>query len=290
MARPQKQTVDYFPHYSNASSGKTLYILESKFGNDGYAFWFKLLEILANSQGHFYDARNPVAWEFLLAKTHVVNEKAEQIMGLLVDLDAIDSKLWDKRIIWCQNLVDNITDAYRNRTTDIPLKPSINGKEPLCIGVSDVRNEVSDVRSTQTILKDNILDNNKEVIVDDNNIIEELQSLSRWGATHSLEDAQWLVEFLAEYPLLTDSHIKACRDFHSNKMKHNKALWKTRLRNWMKKDREFLKGGQDGTHRQNSQRLTQRDSYTKRPPDPRITRLIENEGGADESPGSNELG
>ena len=162
MARPHKQTVDYFPHNSNASSGKTIYILESKFGNDGYAFWFKLLEILANSEGHFYDARNPVAWEFLLAKTHVTEEIGNQIMNLLISLDAIDSDLWGKNIIWSQNLVDNITDVYRNRTTGIPTKPSLNGSSPLSTSdsavivdenlVSDVENLVSDVDNPQTKL------------------------------------------------------------------------------------------------------------------------------------------
>lgn len=44
MARPKKQTVDYFPHF--VKGGRTIFILENKFGNDGYAFWFKLLEIL----------------------------------------------------------------------------------------------------------------------------------------------------------------------------------------------------------------------------------------------------
>jgi hypothetical protein len=32
--RKEKQTADYFPHM--ATSGKTLFILESSFGNDGY--------------------------------------------------------------------------------------------------------------------------------------------------------------------------------------------------------------------------------------------------------------
>lgn len=49
MARPKKQTVDYFPHF--VKGGRTIFILENKFGNDGYAFWFKLLEILGESEG-----------------------------------------------------------------------------------------------------------------------------------------------------------------------------------------------------------------------------------------------
>ncbi|MCK5016423.1 MAG: DUF4373 domain-containing protein [Candidatus Peribacteraceae bacterium] len=139
MARPHKQTVDYFPHYSNASSGKTLYILESKFGNDGYAFWFKLLELLASSEGHIYDVRNPVAWEFLLAKTHIADDIARKIMDLLVELEAIDDELWAVQVIWSQNLVDNISDAYRNRTTDVPLRPSINSQKPTTKRITDVR-------------------------------------------------------------------------------------------------------------------------------------------------------
>ena len=47
MARPKKQTVDYFPHI--IKQGKTMTILENRFGNDGYAFWFKLLEILGST-------------------------------------------------------------------------------------------------------------------------------------------------------------------------------------------------------------------------------------------------
>lgn len=53
MARPTKETVDYFPHF--VKCGRTIFILESKYGNDGYAFWFKLLEILGDTEGHYYD-------------------------------------------------------------------------------------------------------------------------------------------------------------------------------------------------------------------------------------------
>ena len=55
MARTQKDTVDYFPHDADASAGDTLTVLEGQYANDGYAFWFKLLERLASSEGHFID-------------------------------------------------------------------------------------------------------------------------------------------------------------------------------------------------------------------------------------------
>jgi hypothetical protein len=62
--------------------------------------------------------------------------------------------------------------------------------------------------------------------------------LTGWGDSHLASDKEWLSEFLEEYPGLTPSHIRACRDFHSNKTKHNKALWKSRLRNWMRLERQ----------------------------------------------------
>lgn len=121
MGRPQKQTVDYFPHFAN--SGKTMFILESKFGNNGYAFWFKLLEILAITEGHYFRVENSIDWEFLLAKTKVSGETATEILNTLASLDSIDKELWDKKIIWVQKFVDNLGEVYRKRKVSAPIKP-----------------------------------------------------------------------------------------------------------------------------------------------------------------------
>ena len=56
MARPKKQKVEYFPHF--VMSGRTIFILENTYGNDGYAFWFKLLELLGDTEGHYYECEN----------------------------------------------------------------------------------------------------------------------------------------------------------------------------------------------------------------------------------------
>lgn len=124
MARPKKQTVDYFPHI--AANGKTMFILESQFGNDGYAFWFKLLEMLATTDGHIINCRNSSDWQFLLAKTRTDEVTASKILALLSDLDAIDKELWSCKVIWCQNFVNNIADVYKNRKTGSPKKPEKN--------------------------------------------------------------------------------------------------------------------------------------------------------------------
>lgn len=139
MGRPAKETVDYFPHY--VKSGRTIFILESKFGNDGYAFWFKLLEILGESEGHYYDCSISNNWEYLLARTRCSEDVTEGIIDTLLSLGKIDKKLWkDKRIIWCHNFVENLSGLYRMRRMETPTPPSFDDEKPEGVGVSAYTN------------------------------------------------------------------------------------------------------------------------------------------------------
>jgi len=78
VARPKKQTVDYFPHF--VSDGKTKLILQNEYGNDGYAFWYKIIELLCESENQVYDYNNPASWRLLLAKTLVTEDIAVKIL------------------------------------------------------------------------------------------------------------------------------------------------------------------------------------------------------------------
>lgn len=122
IGRPRKQTADYFPHY--VTDSRTKFILEDNWGNDGYAFWFKLLELLCKSDGHCYDCSATANHRYLLAFTRVQDDTADAIMATLVELGKIDKELWEeKRIIWCQTLVDNLASLYSKRTVALPRKP-----------------------------------------------------------------------------------------------------------------------------------------------------------------------
>lgn len=124
MARPKKQTVDYFPHF--CIHKKTMFIIEQKYGNDGYTCWFKTLEMLGASEGHFVDCSDEGTWEFLKAKARLSDSVAIDIFNLLAKLEAIDPELWQiHRIIWCQKFVDNLSEVYFKRKTDIPEKPDV---------------------------------------------------------------------------------------------------------------------------------------------------------------------
>lgn len=143
MARPKRQTVDYFPHF--VKGGRTIFILEDRFGNDGYAFWFKVLEILGEAEGHFYDCSNGSNWAFLLAKTHLTEEEANNIISVLIDLGKIDAELWAaKRILWVENFVKNLSEVYRTRHTDLPLKPCFEPEKPVKEEVISEKTEVQE--------------------------------------------------------------------------------------------------------------------------------------------------
>jgi hypothetical protein len=121
MTRPRKQTVDWFPHSCN--HGRTIYILEKRFDIAGYYFWFRLLELLGNTEGHFIDAEDPAAFEYLQAHTHTTKETCLEILDLLATLEAIDPTLWKDKLIWSDNFVIGVAAAYRNRNIGIPTKP-----------------------------------------------------------------------------------------------------------------------------------------------------------------------
>ncbi len=147
MARPKKQTIDYFPH--SCTHGKTMFIIEQKYGNDGYAFWFKLLELLGDTAGHYIDLNDEATQEFLQAKTRISWDLCHEILDLLAKLDAIDAELWEHKIVWCQNFVDGISDVYKNRRTEIPSRPSFYIEKPHDADISTGENPKSKVKKSK---------------------------------------------------------------------------------------------------------------------------------------------
>ncbi len=68
--------------------------------------------------------------------------------------------------------------------------------------------------------------------------VKHLQILPSWGQSDSESDSVWLAEFMVSYPNFNLEDLRQCRDWHSRKSKHSKADWKSRLRNWAKKERQ----------------------------------------------------
>lgn len=147
MARPKKQTVDYFPH--QCRHGKTIYILKEKYKHVGYAFWFTLLEELGSAEGHFIDCNNPTTMRFLQATTMTDGDLCNEILDLLAEIEAIDPELWKEKIIWSDNFVEGISSVYVNRRVENPTKPSFYKKKHGRVEVSTCRNPHSKVKESK---------------------------------------------------------------------------------------------------------------------------------------------
>lgn len=153
MARPERNTVDYFPFYCD--EGKKMFYIEETYGNDGFSVFVKLLRELAKTDYHFLDLSKKTTLMFLAAKCKVTKETLLAIISDLSDLEKFDTNLWNEnKIIWCQSFIDSIQDAYKKRnnkcitleglgilldslgilkhskcTTDSPLKPQRKEKK-----------------------------------------------------------------------------------------------------------------------------------------------------------------
>jgi hypothetical protein len=87
--------------------------------------WFKLLEVLASTENHFFKCNLPVDYEYLCRKLHVDNTQLKDILKDLADLEAIDPLLWNnEHIIWSENFIKNISEVYHNRRRALPIKPN----------------------------------------------------------------------------------------------------------------------------------------------------------------------
>lgn len=147
MGRPKKQTVDYFPH--DCEGKKTLFTLETLYGNDGYAFWFKLLELLGQTEGHCYDINKPAEKLYLFSRAKVTEEDGCKILKTLSDLEAICPVLYSEGRIWSENFVERLRGVYDKRNTGIPVKPSFRPGNEVKYGVSDTGNPQSKVKESK---------------------------------------------------------------------------------------------------------------------------------------------
>ncbi len=117
MARKERNDVDYFPFI--CQDGQKMFYIEEKYGNDGFATFVKLLRELAKTNYHYLNLSKKTTMMFLSAKCKVSVEVLESIILDLVELGKFNPMLWnDHKIIWCQDFIDSIQDAYKKRNND----------------------------------------------------------------------------------------------------------------------------------------------------------------------------
>lgn len=157
--RKQKLTVEYFPHY--VDHGRVLFIMESTWGALGYAAFYKLMEVLGKSEGHYFRAGNCEGQEYLAAKMGVTPEILQEMLCKLVKMGVIDRELWEKtKVIWMQSFVESLEAVYRKRIIPVPEIPKVSlflppeiGHKPPSSGISAPEIDPSGAGNRQSKVK-----------------------------------------------------------------------------------------------------------------------------------------
>lgn len=97
MARPKKMGMDYFPHDTDALSDEKIEALRSMFGNDGYAFYFILLERIYRTPDFELDLSSPGIITILARKVGVSPDKFLEILDFALDFGCFDKKLYKEK-------------------------------------------------------------------------------------------------------------------------------------------------------------------------------------------------
>lgn len=172
MARPSKATVEYFPLV--CQFGDSIQAVENLYGNDGFVVWVKLLQKLGRSDNHYIDVRTNTAWKLFYSIFKIEEHVVLNILDTLAELECIDPELWEHKIIYSQNFVDGISDAYRKRKMEpitykaiFELARVSGGRNPQYDVVSSGRNPVSGAGNPQSKLKETKVKESKvKVVVD----------------------------------------------------------------------------------------------------------------------------
>jgi hypothetical protein len=199
MGRHTKQSVDYFPHYVN--HGKTLHIIQHLYGNDGYAFFYKLLELLADSEGHYYDCREEVSKEYLASKTDLTWISGAEIIQKLSSMGIIDAELWQNGVIWMESFVESVKDAYRKRSVSVPVKPEASRFLPPEMQHEDI----SSAGSTQSKVKESKVNNKTCPAPETAPVIDEDETV----ITPTMSEAIPIAQLMYDKILTIDPKFKA---------------------------------------------------------------------------------
>ena len=114
----------WFKHDSDASDDIKIKRLEEEFKNDGYAIFFKTIEIVAKEgeKGRISFQKYPQKW--LSQRCHVSEEKIQEIYGKMAELGLLNRKSLNRGVLHLPNFssrADNYS-KYGRRDFKDPLK------------------------------------------------------------------------------------------------------------------------------------------------------------------------
>jgi hypothetical protein len=198
MARPERRDADYFPFY--VKDGKTLFILESKYGLQGIGFFTNLMRFLTRQTDHHICIDDESDRLYFFAQLHCPEDIGMDMLGMMVKTGKIDAQLWgEKRVIASSDLLKSLSGAYENRKNKIITIEEIrvnylnNDVSPVSItpktelnGENEGNNPQSKLKESK--LKESITKQNKTPLPDGFTISPEVRTWAKKKGHSRLEE------------------------------------------------------------------------------------------------------
>ena len=221
MARPAKRNCDYFPQF--VFQDRDLYFIETRFGLEGYYFYYRLREFLCQCDDITYKIEFETDLEYLYRYFALDKSNVQEMLDACADNGIIDHNLWyNAQIIWQDDLAAILKDAWKGRKTPPPEKPIVEIENKLRVSnpinpVSTHINPVSNPINTQIKGKENKVDENRTNQIKKNkNILDDSENRSVSSVAPLVDGQQETEQYNSEWrQFMTDiisdlpSHKKA---------------------------------------------------------------------------------
>lgn len=223
MARPQKEGLDYFPHDVDAVNDEKIEALRMLYGNDGYAFYFILLERIYRNKEFELDISDAETIQILSKKIGINEETFNQILSTAIKRECFDMEAYEKRGVLTSN-------GIKKRAGVV-----VEKREKMRARYEEKKKEVSDAETTEETESETPQSKVKKSKEKKSNIyntdtpkrfippsLEEIQAYCR-ERNNNVDAQRWYDFYLSKNWMIG-----------KNKMKD----WKAAVRTWEKSDKD----------------------------------------------------
>jgi hypothetical protein len=136
MARPKKLGLDYFPHDTDAMNDEKLEIMQLLYGNDGYAFYFKILERIYRTPELMLDISDDETRIVMIKKCNVHESMFDSMLQSALKNNLFDKKIFDEYGILTSNGIVKRAEVVISKRQKMRERYTNQG-----IGVSDAETQ-----------------------------------------------------------------------------------------------------------------------------------------------------
>ncbi len=115
MARHIKEGMDYFSHDTDAANDEKIEALRALYGNDGYAFYFILLERIYRTGSFELDISDAETIQILSRKVGVTPELFRKILHTALKVGCFDRQAYEQKNVLTSNGIKKRADYVKTK-------------------------------------------------------------------------------------------------------------------------------------------------------------------------------